>query len=123
MTPASTISRSGQGESVWVLSSDAQQARSLTELLEDAGYGALALESAAAALAQAAVAPPDLLLLDAQLSDGSGFDLARRLKALARTSPAPIIFLADPSHPEHLVQALDILAASYLTFCLVLNHQ
>lgn len=107
MTPASTISRSGQGESVWVLSSDAQQARSLTELLEDAGYGALALESAAAALAQAAVAPPDLLLLDAQLSDGSGFDLARRLKALAQTSPAPIIFLADPGHPEHLLQALE----------------
>lgn len=107
MTPASTISRSGQGETVWVLSSDAQQARGLAELLEDAGYGALALESAAAALAQAAVAPPDLMLLDAQLVDGSGFDLARRLKALAQTSPAPIIFLADPSHPEHLVQALE----------------
>lgn len=107
MTPASTISRSGQGETVWVLSSDAQQARGLAELLEDAGYGALALESSAAALAQAAVAPPDLMLLDAQLVDGSGFDLARRLKALAQTSPAPIIFLADPSHPEHLVQALE----------------
>jgi DNA-binding NarL/FixJ family response regulator len=107
MTPASTISRSGQGETVWVVSSDAQQARRLAELLEDAGYGALALDNAAAALAQAAVAPPDLMLLDAQLVDGSGFDLARRLKAMAQTSPAPIIFLADPGHPEHLVQALE----------------
>jgi DNA-binding NarL/FixJ family response regulator len=107
MMPASSVSRSGQGETVWVVSSDPQQARGLAALLEDAGYGALALESAAAALAQAAAAPPDLLLLDAQLSDGSGFDLARRLKAMAQTSPAPIIFLADPGHPEHLVQALE----------------
>ncbi|MEI7516489.1 MAG: response regulator [Betaproteobacteria bacterium] len=107
MMPASTVARSGQGESIWVVSSDAQQARGLAELLEDAGYGALALDSGAAALAQAAVAQPDLLLLDALLSDGSGFDLARRLKALAQTSPAPIIFLADPGHPEHLVQALE----------------
>ncbi len=107
MTPASTVARSGQGESIWVVSSDAQQARGLAELLEDAGYGALALANAAAALAHVAVAPPDLLLLDAQLSDSSGFELARRLKALAQTSPAPIIFLADASHPEHLVQALE----------------
>jgi len=107
MMPASTVARSGQGESIWVVSSDAQQARDLAELLEDAGYGALALDSAAAALAQASVVPPDLMLLDALLSDGSGFDLARRLKALAQTSPAPIIFLADPRHPEHLVQALE----------------
>lgn len=107
MIPASAAPRSGQGESIWVVSSDAQQARGLAELLEDAGYGALVLVSAAAALAQAALAPPDLLLLDAQLVDGSGFDLARRLKALAQTSPAPIVFLADPGHPEHLVQALE----------------
>lgn len=107
MMPASAVARSGQGETVWVVSSDASQARGLTELLEDAGYGALALEGAAAALAHAAGAPPDLLLLDAQLMDSSGFDLARRLKAMAQTSPAPIIFLADPSHPEHLVQALE----------------
>ena len=107
MIPASAAARSGQGETVWVVSSDALQARGLAELLEDAGYGALPLESAAAALDQAAVAPPDLMLLDAQLVDGSGFDLARRLKAMAQTSPAPIIFLADPGHPEHLVQALE----------------
>ena len=72
-----------------------------------ARVGADSAPAHAAALAQAAVAPPDLLLLDAQLIDGSGFDLARRLKAMAQTSPAPIIFLADPGHPEHLVQALE----------------
>jgi DNA-binding NarL/FixJ family response regulator len=107
MTPGSTFTRSGQGESVWVVNSDVQQARGLAGLLEDAGYAALVLHCAASALAQAALLPPDVVLLDAQLSDGSGFDLARRLKALAQTSAAPIIFVAEASHPEHLVQALE----------------
>ena len=106
MIRAPVLARSGQGESIWVVSSDAHQGRGLGELLEDAGYCALVLASAASALAQALV-PPDLVLLDAQLEDGSGFELARQLKALAPTSPAPIIFLADANHPEHLLKALD----------------
>ena len=94
-----------------MVSSDREQASGLAELLEDAGYTAVRLESAADVLAQAAMGSPDLVLLDTQLRDGSGFDLARRLKALAQTSPAPIIFLAETSHPEHLVQALEVGAA------------
>ncbi len=111
----STFTRSGQGESVWVLSSDAAQCLALGALLEDAGYSAMALESAAAALAQTALAPPDLVLLDTQLQDGSGFDLARRLKALSRTSSVPLIFLAEAGQPEHLVQALQSGAADCVT--------
>ena len=62
----STFTRSGQGESVWVVSSDTLQCRSLGALLEDAGYSAISLDSAASALDQIAVAPPDLVLLDTQ---------------------------------------------------------
>ena len=98
---------SGQGESVWLVSSDAEQAGRLAEVLEEAGYSTLALSDAAIALAKAAVATPDMVLLDAQLSDGSGFDLARRLKALAHTSPAPIIFITEPRQSDHIVQALE----------------
>ena len=110
-TAPSTFTRSGQGELVWVVSSDPLQCKALGALLEDAGYSAVALESAAAAMAQIALAPPDLVLLDTQLQDGNGFDLARRLKALAQTSAAPLIFLAGAGHPEHLVQALQSGAA------------
>ena len=108
---SSTFTRSGQGESVWVVSSDDSQCHALGALLEDAGYGAIALDTSAAALAQIALAPPDLVLLDTQLRDGSGFDLARRLKAFSQTSSAPLIFLAETGHPEDLVQALQSGAA------------
>jgi len=110
-TASSTFTRSGQGEWVWIVSSDALQCKALAALLEDAGYSAIALQGTATALAQMALAPPDLVLLDTQLHDGSGFDLARRLKALAQTSTAPLIFLAEAGHPEHLVQALQSGAA------------
>jgi len=76
--PLSTFTRSGQGETVWVVSSEAHQVHQLSELLEDAGYGAVPLASAAAVIAQAAIAPPDLVVLDTALSDLSGFELARR---------------------------------------------
>lgn len=102
---------SGQGELVWLLSSDAVQTAQLAEVLEEAGYLTLALANAALALSQAAGAAPDMVLLDTQLSDSSGFAVARRLKALARTSPAPIIFLADSHHAEQIVQALEVGAA------------
>ena len=109
--PLSTFTRSGQGETVWVVSSEAHQVHQLSELLEDAGYGAVPLASAAAAIAQAAIAPPDLVVLDTALSDLSGFELARRLKGMAQTSPAPLIFLAPASHPEHVLPALEVGAA------------
>lgn len=102
---------SGQGESVWLVSSDAVQTGRLSEVLEDAGYSTLALADAAQALSQAALAAPDVVLLDAQLSDASGFALARRLKALAHTSPAPIIFITESTQSEQIVQALDVGAA------------
>jgi DNA-binding NarL/FixJ family response regulator len=112
------FARAGQGELVWVVSSDALQVRQLAGLLEDAGYCVSPLQSAAAALAhaaQSALPPPDVVLLDAALIDGSGFDLARRLKVLARTSPAPLLFFADPGHPEHLLQALESGAADCMS--------
>ena len=105
-TALSTVTRSGQGESVWVVSSDASHCRALGALLEDAGYGAIALDTAEAALAQMALSPPDLVLLDTVLRDGSGFDLARRLKAMSQASSAPLIFLAETSRSDDLVQAL-----------------
>ena len=109
--PSSAFTRSGQGESVWVVSSDASQCPALVALLEDAGYGATALSSASAALDQIALATPDLVLLDTRLQDGSGFELARRFKAMAQTSAAPLILLAEAGQPEHLVQALQSGAA------------
>ena len=45
---SSTFTRSGQGESVWVVSSDDSQCHALGALLEDAGYGAIALDTSAA---------------------------------------------------------------------------
>jgi len=112
---ASNFTRSGQGETVWVVSSDAPQCTALTALLEDAGYSAVVLDSAFAALDHSEAARPDLVLLDTHLRDGSGFDLARHFKAMAHTSTAPLILMSAAGHPEHFVQALQSGAADCVT--------
>ncbi len=50
-------------------------------LLRDMGTRIAVAETAQAALAMVARDPPDAILLDLQLPDGSGFDLMRRLRA------------------------------------------
>jgi DNA-binding NarL/FixJ family response regulator len=92
---------------VWLVSSDPIHTQGLVDVLEDAGYGALVLATGSQALDKALVATPDLVLLDARLSDTNGFDLARRLKALAHTSPAPIIFMAETVQSDNVLQALE----------------
>ena len=107
VSPRSPFAASGQGEWVWLVSSDPIHTQGLVDVLEDAGYGALVLATGSQALDKALVATPDLVLLDARLSDTNGFDLARRLKALAHTSPAPIIFMAETVQSGNVLQALE----------------
>ncbi len=99
---------SGQGECVWLVSSQSGRTMQLAAVLQDAGYSTVVISDAAQALEKAAADTPDLVLLDAMLSDASGFDLARRLKALVHTSPAPIIFITEPTQTDHIVQALEV---------------
>lgn len=109
--PLSTSIRCGQGESVWVVGAAEARRTALQALLEDAGYSVVLLDGTTATLDRTALASPDLVLLDTVLQDGSGFDLARRLKAMRQTSSTPLIFLTETGRSDDLVQALQSGAA------------
>jgi DNA-binding NarL/FixJ family response regulator len=68
------------------------------ELLEDAGY-LVTGEAAGAVAAVAAVADqlPDVVLLDVQLPDGSGFEVASRL---SRNGEGPVVVLVSSREAE-----------------------
>ena len=99
-------SRAGQGESVLMVGCDATFTKELHETIESAGYAARLAVSGAEAMRHALQSVPDIVLLDADLIDMDGFELARQFKVLAHTAHVPLIFVTDANAPENLVRAL-----------------
>jgi len=87
----------------------------LTRVLEEGGYSVLQGETAAEAT-QMAADRPDLIVLDVRLPDGSGFDVARSLKASGQTSDIPLLLIsASFTSPNERARGLDAGADGYLT--------
>lgn len=63
----------------------------LHDVLEAYGYATMTTREGAVGLALAREKRPDLILLDLQLPDISGFDAVRRLKDLEETQTIPVI--------------------------------
>ncbi len=57
---------------------------------------------------------PDLILLDVDMPDMSGFDVCRALKADDQLRMIPIIFLSGSASPEFKVKGLDLGAVDYV---------
>lgn len=54
----------------------------------------------------------DLVILDVSLSDGSGFDLCKKIR---RTSKTPIVFLTAADEETDIIMGLDIGGDDYIT--------
>jgi DNA-binding response OmpR family regulator/DNA-binding CsgD family transcriptional regulator len=87
----------------------------LHDALDESGYTVLIATSGEAALQRAQQALPDVVLLDAMMPGMDGFEVARRLKATAKTAHIPIIFMTGLTETEHLVAALESGAVDYVT--------
>ncbi|MDF1484700.1 response regulator [Ramlibacter sp. H39-3-26] len=87
----------------------------LHDALDEAGCTVLVATSGEAALARAAQALPDIVLLDAMMPGMDGFEVARHLKADARTAHIPIIFMTGLTETEHLVAGLEAGGVDYVT--------
>src|SRR3990172_11257306 len=78
-------------ETILVVDDDERQRDLLNATLTEAGYQVTVAGDGAAALAQAAAAPPDLILLDLMLPGLNGFEVCQRLKEDPTTSSVPVI--------------------------------
>jgi two-component system, OmpR family, KDP operon response regulator KdpE len=97
---------------VLVVDDEPQILRALQTNLTGAGYVVDTAATAADALSTAAMRPPEAVILDLVLPDGSGIEVARELR---RWTQAPILVLSAVGEEREKVAALDAGADDYVT--------
>jgi two-component system KDP operon response regulator KdpE len=97
---------------VLVVDDEPQILRALQSTLRGAGYAVEAAMTAAAALTAAATRPPDAVILDLVLPDGSGVEVCRELR---QWSKVPVLVLSALGDEREKVAALDAGADDYVT--------
>lgn len=86
-----------------------------TALLEVTGSAVLTVETGGEGLRLAIEAQPDLILLDVQLPDMSGYDATRRLKADPRTAWIPVMAFTALAMRGEEARAIAAGCDAYLT--------
>ncbi len=97
---------------VLVVDDEPQILRALGTMLRGAGYTVDTAATAETALAAAAAQPPDAVILDLVLPDGSGTDVCRELRTW---TDAPVIVLSAVGEEREKIAALDAGADDYVT--------
>ena len=100
------------GARVLVVDDEPQILRALQTTLRGAGYEVDTATTVEAALTAAAVSPPEAVILDLVLPDGSGIDVCRELRTWTRV---PILILSAVGEERDKVAALDAGADDYVT--------
>ncbi len=100
------------GLRVLVVDDEQQILRALRTSLRGAGYEVETADTAESALAAAAMRPPEAVILDLVLPDGTGTEVARELRSW---SSAPIIVLSAVGDESEKIAALDAGADDYVT--------
>jgi two-component system, OmpR family, KDP operon response regulator KdpE len=97
---------------VLVVDDEPQILRALRTSLRAAGYDVSTADTVEGALAAAALAPPEAVILDLLLPDGTGVEVTRELR---KWSTAPVIVLSAVGEEREKVAALDAGADDYVT--------
>jgi two-component system, OmpR family, KDP operon response regulator KdpE len=100
------------GRHVLVVDDEPQIVRGLKVILRDAGYEVEAATTKQEALDAVAARPPDAVVLDLVLPDGSGVDVCSEIRTW---SGLPIIVLSAVGDEREKVRALDVGADDYIT--------
>ena len=100
------------GSRVLVVDDEPQILRAVQLKLRGAGYVVETAATAEEALMKASLRPPEALILDLLLPDGSGTDVCRELRSW---STVPIIVLSAVGEEREKIAALDAGADDYVT--------
>ncbi len=79
----------------------------LTGLLSAAGYRVRQAPNGELALWSATAQPPELILLDVRMPGMDGYEVCRRLKAVAALQEVPVIFLSAYTDPDDKIKGFE----------------
>ena len=108
----STETRAPAGSRILVVDDEPQIVRGLTIILRTAGYAVESAATMAEARALLGSRPPDALVLDLVLPDGSGVEICQEVRRFSRL---PILVLSAVGDEREKVRALDAGADDYIT--------
>jgi signal transduction histidine kinase len=86
----------------------------LRDLLGPLGFRMLEADNGVAALRQAKIDPPDLVLMDMVMPDMDGIETTRRLRAEPGTAKTPVLIISASSTPEEGQRAIAAGADAFL---------
>ncbi len=99
---------------ILIIDNQAENIKLLSEILGSAGYRITTTNRGNMALPAVQDASPDLILLDPNLPDLTGYAVCRLLKAVPDTENIPVIFIDCPDNPLDKEKVFDVGGADYL---------
>lgn len=110
------FARGGKAVHTILIADDSLTERTfLAQILNEAGYEVLSVNSGNEAIAEAEGSQPDLIMLDIIMEDGDGYRTCRKLKRLEQTKNIPIIMVSSKSNEVDRQWALNLGAVGYVT--------
>jgi sigma-B regulation protein RsbU (phosphoserine phosphatase) len=100
---------------VFVVDDDPSILRTIDGFLRRAGFRTASAGTVAGALQGISEQRPDLILLDVNLPDGSGFDICRSLNAKGSAFTIPILFISANEDTSTKVQGFEVGGVDYIT--------
>jgi two-component system sensor histidine kinase/response regulator len=100
---------------ILIVDDDPGTAGVLGHILRRDGYLVLTCSSGPAALVAVAHAPPDLILLDIDMPEMTGYEVCERLKAADGVADIPVLFVSGRSDPEDTIAAFRAGAVDYVS--------
>ena len=109
-------------KTILVVEDDHQVREVLTYVLRRLGYDARTAPDGATALCLVRVSTPNLVLLDVDLPDGSGFEVCRVIKSSPDLASLPVVFCTGRDTPEDRHRATQAGGADYIVKPFDLNE-
>jgi sigma-B regulation protein RsbU (phosphoserine phosphatase) len=100
---------------VFVVDDDTTIVRTIDGFMRRAGFRTESARDVAGALKEIRATRPDLILLDVNLPDGSGFDVCRLLSNEASAFTTPVLFISANEDTATKVKGFEVGGVDYIT--------